>query len=252
MRQKLLVIAILMIFSRQGNSEEAVGFFDLLGGIATSHPQSQGSVSGSWSGLDSLGNPYSGSIYQPFSSPYNNSSSGVGGMRAGVLHKHAHYSLGWDIGFLDYNEFGTGYTLNTANSPILSASPGQEGVNIFQPAFDVVAGIPLKIFRFYGGAGLTLPLISEIGGHSSLTTGYETFFGARVLITNDFNVFVENRISDIFTHSFQFSNNNYNDNCNYGYACGSSSESYTAQGTTSATVANLRSNMILFGLGWEF
>ncbi len=112
---------------------------------------------------------------------------------------------GYDVG-LNYTwptpQFNTTFT-----HPYPTTST--QGGYVLQPSGDFIIGAPLKFFRVYGEAGLTLPTLfynyeshgyngASYGTGSSMSLGGELAVGARFNITTHMYAFAEDRYSGIF------------------------------------------------------
>jgi len=170
----------------------AEGLFDLFLGGATFAPVSMN---------ESYRGPHS-----QYNGPYGNKNidaSIAGGLRLGGIHKWERFSLGGAFVMDMYD----------AKANFVAGTTTQQGGFVLQPGADLIAGIPLRFFRLYGGAGLCVPLMfykytahditsvaytpNSIGTSGAL--GYNTFLGVRWLITNGFNIFLEDRFTDLLT-----------------------------------------------------
>ena len=125
-----------------------------------------------------------------------------------------------------------------------------------QPGADLIIGIPLKFIRLYGGAGLCVPLMfynytgqDKISGTTSPNSigtsgalGYNTFLGFRWLITNRFNIFLEDRFTNLLTPLVI-------KNSAIGNSASSQGAGYY---NSSITFKSLNSNRIIAGVGFAW
>lgn len=220
------------------SSAAAEGIFDVFGGNAIMPLENVNeSVY-----QDKTGNQYATSYLdnvKMFNSP-------TGGFRVGGMHKWDHFSLGGAFTLEDYSaKAGVDYPAGWVQQRY------PQGGNILQPAADLIMGIPLKFFRLYGGAGLTTPImfydytgydrstntIDPNSTGSSMSVGYNLFFGLRWLLTGRFNMFIEDRFSGLF--SPMTIKNSFYDPANGFY-------------DSSFTFNNIKSNRVVMGLGFQW
>ena len=220
---------ILMLSLMSAAPAAAEGLFDLFLGGATFAPVSMN---------QSTRNPNGSQSNYPYFNR-NINASVAGGLRLGGIHKWERFSLGGAF-VMDMYEAKTNWT---------SFGKTQQGGFVMQPGADLIAGIPLKFIRLYGGAGLCVPLMfynytahditsgaytsNSLGTSGAL--GYNTFLGARWLITNGFNIFIEDRFTDLLT-PLVIKNSYYSG----GYYNGS------------VTFKSLNSNRIVAGVGFAW
>lgn len=174
----------------------AEGLFDIFLGGATFAPVS-------------MNESYRGPHFQ-YNGPYGNKNidaSVAGGLRVGGIHKWERFSLGGAF-VMDMYDAKANF-----KADFVAGTRTQQGGFVLQPGADIIAGIPLKFIRLYGGAGLCVPLMfynytahditsgaytpNSVGTSGAL--GYNTFLGVRWLITNGFNIFLEDRFTDLLT-----------------------------------------------------
>lgn len=132
-------------------------------------------------------------------------SGATAGIRIGGLTKTDHFSYGAAFNLQAYGVKEQMYFYD--NSPTRSFPGG----TVLQPGGDLIVGVPLRFVRLYGGAGLNIPIMfynyeafsasqntmgPAVG--TSATVGYDLFFGGRFLLTEHFNLFLEDRFSGIF------------------------------------------------------
>ena len=226
-----------MVFSDPAGAE---GFVDIFGGNTT------------FSAANTNESVYQVNAATQYNYASQNNSipnSATGGFRIGGLHKWDHFSLGGAFVLEDYSAMAD-YPYPT--NPSFSASlKNQQGGNVLQPGADLMIGVPLKFVRLYGGFGLTTPImfynytsydraantIDPNASGSSMALGYNLFIGARWLISDHFNMFIEDRFSSLLT-SMVVKNSFYNST--YGYY------------NSSFTYNNLDANRIVFGLGYAW
>lgn len=168
---------------------------------------------------------FGGPSGQPFSLTFKNmqmQNSVWGGMAFGHWFKQAPVSIGFQ-GNLDFfpavvkqqNVVVTDYTINGVQQPTQTFTKYQ--TNIFQvvPSFNLVAGIPLKFARVYGGVGpgifmsiysfsLKNQLGQNVGTVSALgaNVGYNAFVGGDFFVSRNWSVFVEGKYSQVNNLSF--------------------------------------------------
>ncbi len=183
---------ILMLSLMSAAPAAAEGLFDLFLGGATFAPVS-------------MNESYRGPTSQ-YNGPYGNkniNANVAGGLRLGGIHKWERFSLGGAF-VMDMYE---------AKAKFRAGTTAEQGGFVMQPGADLIAGIPLKFIRLYGGAGLCVPLMfynytahdttsgaytpNSIGTSGALA--YNTFLGFRWLITNRFNIFLEDRFTNLLT-----------------------------------------------------
>ena len=172
--------------------------------------------------------------------------SPTGGFRIGGMHKWDHFSLGGAFVLEDYSaKAGVSYPAGWAEQKY------PQGGDVLQPGGDLILGIPLRFFRLYGGAGLTAPMMfydytsynaqsNTINPNTtgvSMALGYNLFMGARWLISDHFNMFIEDRFSSLFTP--MVIKNSFYDAANGFY-------------NASFTLDNLDANRIVVGLGYSW
>lgn len=220
-----------MVFSDPAAAE---GFVDIFGGNTTFSPAS----------VHEADNTYNYGTVNA-----NMQNSATGGFRIGAMHKWDKFSLGGAFVLEDYSA-NANYSYPT-NSLLSANRTNSQGGNVLQPGADLMVGVPLKFVRLYGGFGLTTPImfynytaydqasntVTPNTGGASMALGYNLFIGARWLITNHFNMFVEDRFSSLLT-SMTIKNSFYNST--YGYY------------NSSFTYNNLDANRVVIGLGYAW
>jgi hypothetical protein len=171
----------------------AEGFFDLFLGGATFAPVS-------------MNESYLSPQHIPVNGAYGNKNidpNVAGGLRVGGIHKWERFSLGGAF-VMDMYE---------AKAKFPAGVTAEQGGFVLQPGADLIAGIPLRFIRLYGGIGLCTPIMfynytgydrtsntyspNSVGASGAL--GYNTFLGLRWLITNHINIFLEDRFTDLLT-----------------------------------------------------
>lgn len=173
-------------------------------------------------------------------------SSIAGGLRVGAMHKWERFSLG--------GAFVTDFYSAKAKYPYPatgSLSTAEQGGFVIQPGVDLIAGIPLRFVRLYGGAGLCTPLMSYTYTSFNFTNntyspntpglsgalGYNLFVGGRWLISNHFNLFMEDRFTNLIT-PLVIKNSVYSGTGNFT--------------DSSFTFKTLNSNRIVAGVGFSW
>ena len=185
--------------------------------------------------------------------------SPAGGLRIGGIHKWDHFSLGGAFVMDFYSvkanfQYPTSSEIASIPSKSFYATP-QQGGTIWQPGGDFIVGIPLRFIRLYGGVGLSVPIMfykytsydanantySPDAMGSSAALAYNSFLGARWLISNNFNIFLEDRFTDLFT-PLVIKNSYYSD----------PSHGNLGIEDSSFTLKSLHSNRVVFGVGFAW
>jgi len=135
-------------------------------------------------------------------------STPTGGIRVGGLVKQDFFSYGGDFNLQMYGVKAKEFYF--VGAPV-NADRSYPGGTVVQPGGDFIVGVPLRIVRLYGGVGLNIPMLfydyqtydastntTGTGVGASATIGYDLFFGARWLVTNNMNIFIEDRFGWIF------------------------------------------------------
>jgi hypothetical protein len=236
MTKALRCALVLSLMFAAAGPAAAEGFADLFLGGATFAP-----VNVTESQVQVHGNGLVGSQVNTSASNVNINSSIAGGLRVGGMKKWDYFSLG--------GAFVTDFYSAKAKYPYGGTT--LQGGTVIQPGVDVIAGIPLRFLRLYGGAGLCTPIMfynytgfdnsaspytytpNSTGASGAL--GYNLFAGGRVLISNHFNLFLENRFTNLITPMV----------IKNGY--------YTGNGYNSSfTFKTLNSDRIVAGLGFSW
>ncbi len=202
MKRLVIFAAIAALFAAISASAE--GFVDVYGGSMNFLPTSVLQNVTNCTGAGCTTVPLNGSQWAELTSVHQKSSP-TGGVRIGALRKTDYFSYGAAFNLQSYGvKEQVFYTADTG-------SRSNPGGTVVQPGGDLIVGIPVRFLRLYGGAGLNIPIMfydyqavsasgsttnSNIG--ASATLGYDLFFGARWLVTNNFNLFLEDRFSGIF------------------------------------------------------
>ena len=238
--KRILTLAVLAA-SFAATSASAEGFVDVYGGSMNFLPTSVLQNTDHCSG----GSCTPGGLQWAELTSVHQLSSPTGGIRVGTLKKSDYFSFGAAFNLQSYGVKEKMFYYD--NSPTRSYPGG----TVLQPGADAIVGIPFRIFRLYGGAGLNVPIMfydyetydkstntAGNGVGASATIGYDLFFGARWLVTNNFNLFIEDRFGGIFAP----------------IAVKDSVLANGASGVTNGTLVinSLNSNAIVAGLGFSF
>ena len=239
----ILMISLIFAAVRSASAET---FFDMYMGGATFSP-----VNTTESQVRVLGNNTVSAQSSNALDNVNVKSSIAGGLRIGGMHKWERFSLGGAFVTDFYSaKAKAAYPVGPGYSSLTTA---QQGGFVLQPGGDLIVGIPLRFIRLYGGAGLCVPMMfydyTSFDNAASPFTytphstgvsgalGYNAFFGGRWLISNRFNIFLEDRFTNLFTpltikNSF------------YSAATGGWNSSFTFK--------TLNSNRIVAGVGFAW
>jgi hypothetical protein len=204
--RNVLIISLMLAASIPAAAE---GFFDMFLGGATFAP-----VDTTESQVKVLGNGFVSAQSGNSLSNVQFNNSIAGGLRVGGMHKWERFSLGGAFVTDFYSAKAKAYY--PIGAPAFnSIATAQQGGFVLQPGIDVMAGIPLRFVRLYGGAGLCTPIMfynytgfNNVGSPYTYTPnstgasgalGYNLFAGGRWLISNHFNLFLEDRFTNLFT-----------------------------------------------------
>ena len=198
------ILALALVMAAAATAASAEGILDIYGGSMNFLPTS------TLNNADLCGGgsctPVSGLQWSELTGVHQKASA-TGGFRVGGLTKTDHFSYGAAFNLQAYGvkEQESYYTTGP------SSYRSNLGGTVLQPGGDLILGIPLRFLRLYGGAGLNMPIMfydyqtydkstnsTSQGVGSSATLGYDFFFGGRILLTEHFNLFLEDRFSGIF------------------------------------------------------
>ena len=198
------IVAIVLLAAAAAVPASAEGILDIYGGSMNFLPTSTLNNTDNCSGGGCT--PVAGLQWAELTGVHQKASA-TGGFRIGGLTKAEHFSYGAAFNMQAYGvkEQESYYVGAPATS-----SRSNPGGTVVQPGGDFILGIPLRFLRLYGGAGLNIPIMfynyqtydkstntTGTGVGSSATLGYDFFFGGRFLLTEHFNLFLEDRFSGI-------------------------------------------------------
>jgi len=202
---RVLALSVLAV-SLAASSASAEGFVDVYGGSMNFLPTSTLQNVTNCSGGPCTTELINGSQWAELVGVHQQSSA-TGGIRVGSLRKADYFSYGAAFNLQSYGVKEQEYFYD----PSHGAYRSNPGGTVVQPGVDAIVGIPVRFLRLYGGAGLNVPIMfydyqavnsagtttnSNVG--ASATMGYDLFFGARWLVTNNVNFFLEDRFGGIF------------------------------------------------------
>ena len=187
----------------------------------------------------------------------------VFGLRAGSIKQYDNFSLAiafdnqfYNVKISPTNSTGA-YLFPSNNTDVTTYWDDRQGGFVWQPGVELLAGVPLRHVRLYGGVGLIFPMMfysfsgQDVDGTimnnpagMTMSTGGEVIVGGRWIISKRLNLFVEQRWQKLFS-PMVIKNS-------YSWADSASADVPSYHRDSSFTIDDLQSSRLLIGMGFAW